>query len=122
MMSRIERDHNIFLVADDDLFVRSLVSRALKDYGKIVELTNGNDVVDRFLEISPDVLFLDIHLPEKSGLDILDEIIKKNKDAFVVMLSADSHLGNVVITRKAGAKGFITKPFTKQKLLETVRR
>lgn len=119
---RKNRKENIIMVADDDMFMRSLVSKALGSYGKIVELPDGENVTDTYLEISPDVLFLDIHLPGRSGMEILDEINNFDQSAYIVMLSADSNKDNVVKTRKNGAKGFVAKPFTKDKLIESMSK
>ncbi|MBU6234629.1 MAG: response regulator [Alphaproteobacteria bacterium] len=113
---RGSRTANLVLVADDNEFVRFLIKKWLGDNAEIHEVGHGNDVVDKYNELQPDVLFLDIHLPGKNGKEILKEIMKKDHSAFVVMLSADSKKDNVVFTIQAGAKAFMTKPFTRQTL------
>lgn len=113
---RRRRNGNVLLVAEDDMFQRSLAIKALEAHGAVTGLESGDTVVDTYLKLAPDVLFLDIHLPGKSGLDILSEILMFDKDAYIVMLSADSGKDNVLAAKSAGAKGFVAKPFTREKL------
>ena len=119
---RQQRKSNVILIADDDLFMRSLVVKAMEPHGSVVALEDGANVVDTYLKILPDLLFLDIHLPVQSGSEILKEILIFDQDAYIVMLSADSAKENVINSRTSGAKGFIAKPFTKEKLEEALWR
>ena len=61
-------------------------------------------------------------MPGKSGIDILEEILMFDQTAFIVMLSADTAKDNVLETRKLGAKGFVAKPFTKEKLVDMLQK
>jgi len=119
---RKSRAEKIVMIADDDIFMRSLVVKALNPYSKVIEVEKGMDVVDRYLQYLPDVLFLDIHLPDANGIDLLEKILKFDKDAYVVMLSADSNKHNVIDTNKMGAKGFVAKPFTGGKLIHFLEK
>lgn len=119
---RMDRSENIIMIADDDMFMRSLVNKSMKAYGKVIPVEKGNEVVDVYLEHMPDILFLDIHLPGESGIGILDEIQSFDHNAYIIMLSADSNKGNVLTTSMRGAKGFITKPFTEDKLIEMLKK
>jgi len=120
LQERQRRPENIILIADDDLFIRSLLKKSLQPHGAVTVLENGAEVVDTYLKIMPDILILDIHLPGLSGFEILDEILMFDQDAYVIMLSSDSAKDNVISTKKMGAKGFIAKPFTKEKLEEAL--
>jgi len=122
LKERQRREENIILVADDDMFMRSLVKKGVEGYGAAHECETGETVVDRYLQTLPDVVFLDIHMPGKSGIDILEEILMFDQHAFIVMLSADSGKENVLETKKIGAKGFIAKPFTKEKLIDMLQK
>ena len=108
---------NLVMIADDDMFVRKVVSAALHGLCDIVEVTDGAQVVDTYLARNPDMLFLDIHLPNVLGMDLIHNLLHKDKGAFIVMLSADSSEQNVRNSRLRGAKGFVTKPFTKDRIL-----
>jgi len=115
---RNDRRKNLVMIADDDMFMRSLVKKALMPYADIVEVDKGNLVTGKYRDILPDMLLLDIHMPECNGLQVLDEIYKSDPEAYIVMLSADSNASNVIDSNRKGAKGFITKPFTEGKLME----
>lgn len=119
---RKARVEKVIMVADDDVFMRSLVMKALSPYAKIVEVDKGLDIVEKYVYHLPDILFLDIHLPDANGIDILEKILKFDRDAYVVMLSADSNKHNVIDTNRMGAKGFVAKPFTGGKLLHFLEK
>lgn len=111
-----QRDHNVVLIADDNVFIRFLVKKWLGAVAEIIEAGHGNEVLDAFKKHQPDIVFLDIHLPGRNGKDILNDIRAENPDAFVIMLSADSNKDNVVDSVRGGARAFITKPFTRETL------
>lgn len=113
---RAGREGNVVLIADDNMFIRFLVQKWLGPEADIVEVGNGSDVLATYMRTKPDLVLLDIHLPGKSGKDLLTEMMQTDPEAFVVMLSADSVKENVVFSIKAGAKAFITKPFTRETL------
>lgn len=114
--ARLRRVDRIVMVADDDMFIRSLVRKTFLSKGKVIELDKAESIVDTYLEVLPDIVLLDIHLPGGSGIDILSEILRFDETAYVLMLSSDSVKDNVLSTQKLGAKGFIVKPFTQAKL------
>jgi two-component system chemotaxis response regulator CheY len=122
LKERQKREENVILLADDDMFMRSLVKKGVDGYGTLHERETGEAVVDTYLQVLPDIVFLDIHMPGKSGIDILEEILMFDQNAFIVMLSADSAKDNVLETKKLGAKGFIAKPFTKEKLVDMLQK
>lgn len=101
----------IFLLDDDELIV-TMLSRALKKDGyQIKAEIKTKDVVDKIRTWSPDVVMLDINMPEKSGIDILQELRSKEIDTQVVMLSADDTAETAVRAMKLGAADYLTKPF-----------
>lgn len=118
---RRARTKNVFLVVDDDAFQRILIKKGLGDMGQIVEIEDGAQVMTMYKQVNPDVVFLDIHLPNQSGRDILHHISMYDPDAFVAMISADATQENIADTWQKGAQTFITKPFTKDRLIQCVR-
>jgi two-component system chemotaxis response regulator CheY len=113
---RNARQENVIMVADDDMFMRSLVTKNFVTKGRIIEFETADNIVDAYLENLPDIVFLDIHLPGGSGIDILSEILSFDETAYVVIVSADSIKDNILNSKNLGAKGFIVKPFTREKL------
>lgn len=113
---RRARKNNVVLIADDDPLIRSLIDAGLSPHASVYESKDGSDAVSLYLEYLPDIVFLDIHMPGKSGIDILREIIRYDPDAHCIMLSADAVKDKVVGTHQIGSKGFIVKPFSRQKI------
>ena len=111
-----DKSINRVLIADDNTFIRFLVKKWLETEAQIIEIAHGKDVLDAVKEHAPNIIFLDIHLPGRNGKDILKDILAYRRDAFVVMLSADSMKENVLFAADNGAKAFITKPFTRETL------
>ena len=116
------RQENIIFVADDDMYMRLLVKKGITTPATFFELADGSDVLPAYKKHGPDILFLDIHLPHSNGLEILHDILSLDPDAYVVMLSADSSRENVEQAIRSGAKGFLTKPFTKDKLQAFIKK
>ena len=108
---------NVVLVADDDLFVRKIIRAALQHLADIVEVGDGNDVLGFYEEYQPDVVFLDIHMPHASGLDLIEPVKALDANAYIIVVSADSSPENVKTALSKGSKGFLTKPFTKERIL-----
>jgi len=108
------------LVAEDDFYMRSLVKAALGDVLNVVEVESGDQVLAAYKEHKPVIVLLDIHLPKKSGNEVLQDLLAHDPEAYVTILSADSALDNVKFMHGKGAKGFITKPFTRDTLVKYV--
>lgn len=111
------KQHNLVLIADDDLFVRKIIKGGLEGLTKFMEVADGKEVEPAYINFEPDIVFLDIHLPNKSGIEIVRKLMEMDKDAYIVMLSADSTLDNVKTAMELGAKGFMAKPFSRERLL-----
>ena len=115
---KIGRKKNIVMIADDDLFIRKLIRAGLGGMAEFIEVDNGADVEKNYVNHEPDILFLDIHLPNKSGMDIISQICAVDNSAYIIMLSSDSSPENVKRAIEMGAKGFMSKPFKKDRLLQ----
>ncbi len=112
------------LVVDDAAFMRKMVSDALTKGGHEIvgEAGNGQEAVDRFQELKPDLLTLDITMPEKDGLQALREIISLDPAARVVMCSALGQESKVLESIKIGAKDFVVKPFQPDRVIGAVEK
>ena len=110
------------LVVDDAAFMRKMVSDALAKGGHEVvgEAGNGVEAVARFQELKPDLMTLDITMPEKDGLTALAEIVAADPSARVVMCSALGQESKVLEAIKLGAKDFVVKPFQPARVIEAV--
>jgi two-component system, chemotaxis family, chemotaxis protein CheY len=110
------------LVVDDAAFMRKMVTDALSGGGHEIvgEAANGTEAVERFQELRPDVMTLDITMPEKDGLTALKEIIAVDPGAKVVMCSALGQESKVLESIKLGAKDFVVKPFQTDRVLSAI--
>jgi len=102
--------------------MRKMVSDALTQGGHEVvgEAGNGVEAVARFQELRPDLMTLDITMPEKDGLTALAEIVAADPSARVVMCSALGQEAKVLEAIKLGAKDFVVKPFQPDRVIEAV--
>jgi CheY-like chemotaxis protein len=107
------------LVVEDDVFSQKLISTALNGYA-VTFVEDGHTAIKKYLQKAPDIVFLDIELPDVNGHDILAKILSFDKRAHVVMLSGNSQSENVRDAISKGAKSFIAKPFTRERLLQHI--
>ena len=110
------------LVVDDAAFMRKMVSDALANGGHEVvgQAGNGIEAIARYNELKPDLVTLDITMPEKDGLAALADIMGSDPSARVVMCSALGQESKVLEAIKLGAKDFVVKPFQADRVIEAV--
>ena len=100
------------LVCDDSILARKSITTMLGSFGyeNVIEVSNGEDAVNKYKEEKPDIVFLDIVMPVKDGITATKEIREFDPDAKIVVISSvgtQTHLREVI---KAGARDFIQKP------------
>ena len=112
------------LIVDDALFMRMMIKDILsKDGFEIVgEAENGVEAVKKYAELRPDLVTMDIVMPEMDGIEAVRNIMKLDPAARVLMCSAMGQQPLVVEALEAGAKDFIIKPFQPAKVVEAVRK
>ncbi len=115
--------HNI-LIVDDAAFMRMMIKDILvkNGYNVVGEAENGNVAVEKYKELNPDLVTMDITMPEKDGITALKEIKEHDPDAKVIMCSAMGQQAMVIDAIQAGAKDFIVKPFQADRVLEAVSK
>jgi two-component system chemotaxis response regulator CheY len=101
------------LIADDSAFARKNIGNIVSMLGGVVvgEATNGNEAVSLYFELIPDLVLLDITMPELDGVETLRRIMLKDDSAKVIIVSSIGHKEMVWKAITLGAKHFITKPF-----------
>ena len=112
------------LICDDAAFMRMMIKDILGKNGYNVagEAENGLKAVEKFKELSPDLVLMDITMPEMDGIAALKEIKKIDAGAKVIMCSAMGQQAMVIESIQAGAKDFIVKPFQQDRVLEAVKK
>ena len=112
------------LICDDAAFMRMMIKDILTKNGYNVagEAENGLKAIEKYKEVSPDLVLMDITMPEMSGIQALKEIKKLDGSATVIMCSAMGQQAMVIESIQSGAKDFIVKPFQADRVLEAVKK
>lgn len=112
------------LIVDDTAFMRKLLKNILFGAGFDIagEAENGKQAVEMYKELNPDVVTMDIVMPDMNGIDALKQIKNMDKEAKVVMCTAIGQEKIVKSAIKLGAKGYIIKPFQAPKVLEEIKK
>lgn len=101
------------LIADDSLFARKNIGKIVSTIGGDVvgEAKTGTEAVELYFQLNPDLLLLDITMPELDGVNTLRQILERDKDAKVIMVSSIGHKEMVWKAISIGAKHFVVKPY-----------
>jgi two-component system, chemotaxis family, chemotaxis protein CheY len=112
------------LVCDDAIFMRTMISDILSQAGFEVvgEAESGIQAVAKYRERKPDLVTMDIVMPDMGGIEAVREICKADPEAKILMCSAMGQQALVVEAIQAGAKDFVVKPFQPSRVLEAVQR
>ncbi|NEU29734.1 response regulator [bacterium LRH843] len=112
------------LVVDDAAFMRMMIKDILSKNGFEVvgEAANGLEAVEKYKELNPDLVTMDITMPEMDGIQALKEIKKMDAGAKVIMCSAMGQQAMVIDAIQSGAKDFIVKPFQADRVLEAIKK
>ena len=112
------------LVCDDAIFMRTMITDILSQagYDIVGEAESGTQAVQRYRDLRPDLVTMDIVMPDMGGIEAVREIVKHDPDAKILMCSAMGQQALVVEAIQAGAKDFVVKPFQPSRVLEAVQR
>lgn len=111
------------LVVDDAAFMRLRLKKLLEDKGfEVVEAANGREAVEQYRTHQPDVVLMDITMPEMTGIEALEEIRTADPNAYVIMVSALGQQAMVINAIQAGAKDFIIKPYEPSRVVAAVEK
>jgi two-component system chemotaxis response regulator CheY len=112
------------LVTDDAAFMRMQLRDMLTKLGHEVvgEAENGRVSVEKYNELRPDIVTMDITMPEMNGIEAVRAIKKNHPEAIIIMCSAMGQQSMVLDAIKAGAKDFLVKPFTKERIEDALNK
>ena len=112
------------LIVDDAIFMRKMIGDILEKEGYEVcgEAENGIEAISKYKELNPDLVTMDIIMPDMSGIDAVQEIVKLDSKAKILMVSAMGQQSLVVEAIQKGAKDYVIKPFQPSRVLEAVER
>ncbi|WP_409292295.1 response regulator [Peribacillus sp. SCS-37] len=112
------------LIVDDAAFMRMMIKDILtkNGYDVVAEAADGQQAVEKYKEHQPDLVTMDITMPEKDGIAALKEIKQSDPAAKIIMCSAMGQQAMVIDAIQAGAKDFIVKPFQADRVLEAISK
>ncbi len=112
------------LIVDDASFMRMMIKDILTKNGfhVIGEAENGVKAVEKYSELNPDLVIMDITMPEMDGIQAVREIKKIDPNANIIMCSAMGQQAMVIEAIQAGAKDFVVKPFQHDRVIEAVKK
>ena len=115
---------NRILIVDDAVFMRMMLKEILDKNGYDVcgEASNGNEALEKYKKLKPDLVTLDITMPERDGISALKDIRAFDSNAKCVMCSAMGQQAMVIEAIQSGAKDFIVKPFQANRVLESIHK
>jgi two-component system, chemotaxis family, chemotaxis protein CheY len=112
----------IMTVEDSDL-IRSIIKKMIVSEGhEVIEVSSGKDSILKYGELKPDIVFMDINLPDILGLDVAKEIIKQDPNAIIIMCSVIDNLESKEKAKKIGAKEYIVKPFVREQIVSVIQK
>ena len=112
------------LICDDAAFMRMMIKDILTKNGYNVagEAENGLKAIEKYNELKPDLVVMDITMPEMNGIDALKKIKSTDSSANVIMCSAMGQQAMVIEAIQSGAKDFIVKPFNPDRVIEAIKK
>ncbi len=112
------------LIVDDAAFMRMMIKDILvkNGYDVVGEAQDGAEAVEKYKELEPDLVTMDITMPEKDGIAALKEIKEIDPTAIIIMCSAMGQQAMVIDAIQAGAKDFIVKPFQADRVIEAIQK
>ncbi|MFX0145976.1 MAG: response regulator [Candidatus Hodarchaeota archaeon] len=118
-------DKKRVMIVDDAAFTRNMLKSIISKIEEIEvvgEAANGVEAISLYKKLNPDLVTMDLVMPEKGGIEATEEILKINPSALIVVVSALGQEALVLEAAKKGAKDFIQKPFKSEQILEVMDR
>lgn len=114
------------MIVDDSETIRAVLERSLNmtrlSIDKIMQAVNGKDAIEKLAESWIDIVFTDLHMPEMDGVELIDTMAAhpEYNDIPIVVISTEGSSTRITELKKKGIKGYLRKPFTPEKLKETI--
>jgi two-component system chemotaxis response regulator CheY len=111
------------LIVDDAAFMRQMLAEMVAGVHEVCgEAANGMEAIEKYKELRPDIVTMDITMPGMQGIDAMKQILAYDPDAKILMCSAIGQRQMVLEAMKTGAKDFVVKPFQKERILDAISR
>jgi two-component system chemotaxis response regulator CheY len=115
---------SLILIVDDAAFMRMMLKDILSKNGfeKFEFASDGKEAIEKYVEVKPDLVTMDITMPEMDGIAAVKEIMKIDSSARIVMVSAMGQQGMVIDAIQSGAKDFVVKPFDANRVVNAIKK
>ncbi len=112
-----------YLVVDDSVFARKNLARIIETFGGQVagEASDGMAAIDEYNRTQPDIVLMDITMPQMEGIEAAEKIVQQHPDARIVMVSSVGYQENIVAALQRGARHFVQKPVKPEILYEVIK-
>ncbi len=112
-----------YLVVDDSVFARKNLARMLESYGGVVagEAGDGSTALTEYSRATPDVVLMDIIMPQMDGMEAAERLVKQDPRAKVIMVSSVGYQENIIRALQTGARHFVQKPVKPEALYEVIK-
>src|SRR5712672_4015402 len=112
-----------YLIVDDSVFARKNLARMVESFGGQVagEAGDGVTAISEYDRVSPDIVLMDITMPQMEGIEAAEKIVREHPDARIVMVSSVGYQENIVAALQRGARHFVQKPVKPEVLYEILR-
>src|SRR5579871_534995 len=112
-----------YLVVDDSVFARKSVARMVESFGGTVagEAADGRSAITEYGRVKPDVVLMDITMPQMEGIEAVENIVRAHPEARIIMVSSVGYQDNILAALQKGARHFVQKPVKPEALYEIVR-
>jgi two-component system chemotaxis response regulator CheY len=112
-----------YLIVDDSVFARKNLARMVESFGGQVvgEAEDGVSAISEYERVTPDIVLMDITMPQMEGIEAAEKIVKEHADARIVMVSSVGYQENIVAALQRGARHFVQKPVKPEVLYEVIK-
>jgi two-component system chemotaxis response regulator CheY len=112
-----------YLVVDDSVFARKNLARIIETFGGVLagEAGDGKTAIAEYDRTKPDIVLMDITMPQMEGIEAAEKIVQQHPDARIVMVSSVGYQENIVAALQRGARHFVQKPVKPEVLYEVIK-
>ena len=112
------------MIVDDVPVIRMMLKKILQNFGYdvVAEAGDGEDALKKYMEFKPDLVTMDLTMPDKDGIETMQEILRFDRSAKVVMVSAVDEQDSLLRAVRSGAVDYIVKPFDAQRVIAAVQK
>src|SRR5579872_6706125 len=123
LVRRSDRQPIRYLLVDDSVFARKNIAKMVESFGGSIagEAGDGSTAITEYDRVTPDIVLMDITMPQMEGIEAAERIVRQHPDARVIMVSSVGYQENIVAALQKGARHFVQKPVKPEVLYEVIK-